>query len=80
MIYECPNKHVCFSKDELSNCGMRDCNKQTVKLSLENIKWFYKINKNGLCINRPDLHMIIEDTNMPKDVKKQIQKIFPNYY
>jgi len=76
MIYECPNKHVCFSKDELSNCGMRDCNKQTVKLSLENIKWFYKINKNGLCINRDDLHMILEDPNMPTDVKTKIQSIF----
>jgi hypothetical protein len=76
MIYECPNKHVCFSKDELSNCGMRGCNKQTVKLSLENIKWFYKINKNGLCINRDDLHKILEDPNMPTDVKTKIQSIF----
>jgi hypothetical protein len=42
------------------------------------IKWFYKINKNGLCINETDLHMIIDDHNMPKDVKKQIEKIFPH--
>lgn len=80
MIYECPSKHISFSKDDLTNCGMRGCNKQTVILSTSDIKWFYKINKNGLCINRTDLHMIIEDPNMPKDVKKQIQKIFTNSY
>ncbi|HEU5121188.1 MAG TPA: hypothetical protein VFT71_09375 [Candidatus Nitrosocosmicus sp.] len=76
MIYECPSKHICFSKDKLTSCGMTGCRKQTVDVSLENINWFYKIDKNGLCINRDDLHLIIEDPNMPDDVKKKIRKIF----
>jgi hypothetical protein len=59
---------------------MRGCIKQTVVLSPTDIKWFYKINKDGLCIDRDNLHMIIDDTNMPKDVKKQIEKIFPHLY
>jgi len=78
MIFECPSGHICFSKDELTICGMRGCNKQIDMLSPDDIKWFYKINKNGLCITRTDLHMIIEDPNMPNDVKKQVQKIFTN--
>ncbi len=45
--------------------------------SLIDIDWFYKINKDGLCVIE-DLHMIIDDSNMPRDVKKQIQKMFPN--
>jgi hypothetical protein len=77
MIYECPSGHICFSKDELDNCGMKGCIKHTDIISPIDIKWFYKIDKNGLCINRVDLHMIIDDPNMPKDVKKQIEKIFP---
>ncbi|MGN6351114.1 MAG: hypothetical protein ACTHL3_06585 [Candidatus Nitrosocosmicus sp.] len=69
--------HICFSKDDLTTCAMKGCIKQTVVISPINIDWFYKINKDGLCINRDDLHMIIDDPNMPKDVKKQIQNIFP---
>ena len=57
---------------------MRGCIKQTVVLSPIDIKWFYKINKDGLCIDRENLHMILDDPNMPKDVKKQIEKIFPH--
>ena len=76
MIFECPSKHICFSKDELVSCGMSGCRKLTVNVSLEDIHWFYKINKNGLCINRDDLHLIIEDPKMPADVKKKIRKIF----
>ena len=49
---------------------MNDCGRTTVIISPTDIKWFYKINELGLCINRKDLHMIIEDQNMPKDVKK----------
>ena len=79
MIFECPSGHICFSKDELTICGMRRCNKQIDMLSPDDIKWFYKINKNGLCIARTDLHMIIEDHNMLKEVKTQIQKIFTNF-
>jgi hypothetical protein len=55
---------------------MTGCTKSTVVISPINIKWFYKTSKLGLCIDRKDLHKIIEDPNMPKDVKKQI-KIFP---
>jgi hypothetical protein len=40
------------------------------------IKWFYKISETGLCINKSEIHKIIEDPNMPKDVKKQIRKVF----
>jgi hypothetical protein len=76
MIFECPSKHICFSKNELASCGMSGCRKLTVNVSLEDINWFYKINKNGLCINRDDLHLIIEDPNMPADVKKKVRKIF----
>jgi hypothetical protein len=78
MIYECPSGHICFSKGELNNCAMRGCIKQTIVLSPTDINWFYKINNDGLCINRDNLHMIIDDPNMPKNVKKQIEKIFPN--
>lgn len=78
MIYECTSGHVCFSKDNLSHCTMKGCIKETTVISPMDIKWFYKINKNGLCINEADLHMIIDDHNMPKDVKKQIEKIFPH--
>ncbi len=78
MIYECPAGHICFSKDNLTNCGNKGCVKQTDMISPVDIKWFYKINKNGLCINITDLHMIIKDPNMSNDVKKEIKKIFPN--
>jgi len=76
MIYECPSGHICFSKDDLTICAMKGCIKQTVVISPIDIDWFYKINKDGLCIDKRDLHMVIDDPNMPKNVKKQIQKIF----
>ncbi len=78
MIYECPSSHICFSKEDIDNCAMKGCIKQTDILSPIDIKWFYKIDKNGLCINRTDLQMIIDDPGIPKDVKKQIEKIFPH--
>jgi hypothetical protein len=78
MIYECPSAHICFSKDDLTSCVMKGCIKQTVVISPIDIEWFYKINKDGLCIDKENLHMIIDDSNMPKDVKKQIQNIFTN--
>jgi hypothetical protein len=77
MISECSSNHICFGKGDLSSCRMKDCGRPTVVISPLDIKWFYKINEAGLCINRKDLHMIIEDKNMPKDVKKTILKIFP---
>lgn len=76
MIFECPSGHICFSKNDINKCGMSGCNKQTVIISPIDIKWFYKINKCGLCINRIDLHLIIKDTKIPNKVKREIQKIF----
>jgi hypothetical protein len=76
MIYECPQGHISFSKDSLYICGMKGCGKTTVVLSPIDINWFYKINKTGLCINRSELHKIIEDPNMPNNVKRQIQEVF----
>jgi len=78
MIYGCQDDHVCFSKDNLTFCRMKGCNKDTTAISPLDIDWFYKINKNGLCIKRNDLHKIMEDPNMPRDVKKHIGKIFFN--
>ncbi len=81
MIYECQLGHICFSSNEdLNTCAMTGCTKSTIVISPIDIKWFYKINKLGLCIDRKDLHKIIEDTNMPKDVKRQITKVFPHLY
>jgi hypothetical protein len=57
---------------------MRGCLKTPILIHPENIKWFYKINKSGLCIKKNDLHMIIEDPKMPPDVKKTILKVFFN--
>jgi hypothetical protein len=77
MIYECQQGHICFSKeDDLNTCAMTGCTKSTIVVSPIDIKWFYKINKLGLCIDRNDLYKIIEDPNMPKEVKKQIIKVF----
>jgi hypothetical protein len=76
MIYECPQGHICFSNDDLDVCGMKGCGKPTLIISPVDIKWFYKINERGLCINRKDLYMITEDPNMPNNVKKQIQEVF----
>lgn len=78
MISECSSGHICFGKGDLSSCRMKDCGRPTVIISPVDIKWFYKINDSGLCINRKDLHMIMEDRNMPKDVKKTILRIFPH--
>ena len=76
MIYECQKGHICFSKDDLNACGMKGCDKTTVIISPNDIEWFYKISETGLCINRNDLHKIIEDSNIPRVVKKEITKIF----
>jgi len=78
MISECSSGHICFGKVDLSSYTMRDCGRPTVIISPIDIQWFYKINESGLCINRKDLHMIIEDQNMPQNVKKTILRIFPH--
>jgi hypothetical protein len=69
MISECSSGHICFGKEDLSSCPMKDCGRTTVIISPIDIKWFYKIK---------DLYMIIEDQNIPKDVKKIIVKVFPH--
>ena len=71
MIYECPSGHISFSKDNLDICGKGGCGKATIIISPIDIKWFYKIQETGLCIDRTDLYKIIEDPNMPKDVKSK---------
>ncbi len=76
MISECSNGHIVLAKETFRH-AMRDYGRLTVIISPIDIKWFYKINESGLCINRKDLHMIIGDQNMPRDVKT-ILKIFPN--
>jgi hypothetical protein len=76
MIYECQEGHIFFSKDDLNTCGMSGCNKSTVIISPIDIKWFYRVCETGLCINRNDLHKIIGDPNIPREVKKEITKIF----
>jgi hypothetical protein len=79
MIYECQQGHISFSnKYDLNTCAMKGCNKSTIVISPIDIKWFYKISELGLCIDRKDLHKIIEDPNMPREVKKQITKVFPH--
>lgn len=60
----------------MNKCGMKGCNKSTVIISPIDIKWFYKISETGLCINRNDLHLIIGDSNIPGEVKKEITKVF----
>ena len=55
---------------------MRGCNKLTFIISPIDIKWFYKISQTGLCINRNDLHKIIGDSDIPRDVKKEIKGFF----
>jgi hypothetical protein len=59
---------------------MTGSTKSTVVISPIDIKWFYEINKLGLCINRKDRHKIIEDPNMPKEVEGQITKVFPHQH
>jgi hypothetical protein len=78
MISECSSGRICFGKGDLSSYGMKDCGRPTVIISHIDVKWFYKINELGLYINRKDLPMIIEDPNMPKDVKKTTLRIFPH--
>ncbi len=77
MIYECQQGHICFSaNNDLDKCAMTGCTKSTIAVSPIDIKWFYKISKLGLCIDKKDLHKIVEDPNMPTNVKKQIARIF----
>ena len=76
MIYRCPDGHISFAR-ELRYCGMKGCDKQIVALDAADVEWFYKISADGLAINEKDLPMILEDKNMPNDVKKLIREVFP---
>ncbi len=76
MIYECDANHISFSKDNLIYCGMKGCSKPVNAKSSADIDWFYKINPAGLAINRSDLHRIVEDRNMPQEVKGTIKELF----
>ena len=57
---------------------MSGCGKATMIISPIDIKWFYKIQEKGLCIQRKDLYKLIEDPTVPKDVKKA-KKVFNIY-
>lgn len=56
---------------------MKGCDKPIEPISDRDIEWFYKISPDGLAMNEKDLHMMMEDKNMPKEVKKAIEEIFP---
>jgi hypothetical protein len=45
----------------LNTCAMTGCIKATVVISPIDIKWFYKISKLGLCIDRKDLHKMLKN-------------------
>lgn len=56
---------------------MKGCENETSAISDADIEWFYSISLSGLAINERDLHMILEDRNMPQEVKDRIRKSFP---
>lgn len=51
--------------------------KQTIVIRTVDKNWFYKINKDGLCINKKDLHMIMDDPYIPKDKKNKYKRYLP---
>jgi hypothetical protein len=57
---------------------MKGCGNPVEAVSDVDIEWFYKISPEGLAMNEADLHMILKDNNMPKDVKKTVRKVFPD--
>ncbi|MGI0020626.1 MAG: hypothetical protein ACREAY_09165, partial [Nitrososphaera sp.] len=75
LIYRCQDGHVSFSKD-LRHCGMKGCANPAEPVNNIDVEWFYKISPEGLAINEADLHMILKDNNMPKDVKKLVRQAF----
>jgi hypothetical protein len=56
---------------------MKDCGKPVKIISDKDIDWFYKISPEGLAIQEKDLHMILEDKNMPNEVKEAVKDVFP---
>ena len=77
VIYRCQGGHISFAKS-LLRCGMKGCERPADIISETEIEWFYRISPEGLAINEKDLNMIIEDRNMPPEVKDAIRQIFPN--
>lgn len=61
----------------MRRCGMKGCASPVDAVSEMDIEWFYKISPGGLAMNEADLHMILEDRNMPGSVKKQVRRAFP---
>ncbi|MGI0006038.1 MAG: hypothetical protein ACREAO_03980 [Nitrososphaera sp.] len=57
---------------------MKGCANPIEAVSDLDIEWFYKISPEGLAMNEADLHMILKDGNMPKDVKKLVRQAFPH--
>jgi len=57
---------------------MKGCGKRIDIISDTDIEWFYKINAEGLAMDKKDLHKILEDRNMPDDVKAAVKQVFPD--
>lgn len=76
MIYRCADGHISFAT-ELRYCGMKGCSKPIETVSDKDIEWLYKINPNGLTMNERDLHRLLEDKSMPKEVKEIVREAFP---
>lgn len=77
LICRCPDGHVSFGK-ELRYCGMKGCEKPVETISSKDIEWFYKINPGGLAMDEQDLHKILDDRNMPPEVKEAVKEAFPD--
>lgn len=76
MIYRCPDGHISFAK-QLQYCRMKGCGKPIEIISEQDIEWLYKINPSGLAMNEKDLNKILEDKNMPNEVKEAVKQVFP---
>jgi hypothetical protein len=57
---------------------MKDCGKPAETISDKDIEWLYKISPNGLAISEKDLPKILDDKNMPKEVKEAVKEVFPD--
>ncbi len=76
MIYRCFNGHISFAR-KLFQCGMKGCERPVDVISEIDIDWLYKISPEGLSMKEDDLHKILGDKNMPKEVKDMISETFP---
>lgn len=56
---------------------MKGCGKPIDIISDKNIEWLYKISPNGLAMNEKDLNRLLEDKNMPNEVKETVREVFP---